>query len=132
TLAPAEPIAERVEAETLSVQAEVAAEAPAETSATVEAAEPEAPAADAEAEAAMRWLEGLAAQQGANPEELLTAPEDRTLETPAWVSAAAQTAANEHVPATETSPFEDIAPAPSIASAEIETEPEPDAPEPEP
>jgi hypothetical protein len=35
----------------------------------------------------LRWLEGLAAQQGARPDELLTAPGERTVETPAWVAA---------------------------------------------
>jgi hypothetical protein len=42
---------------------------------------------------ALRWLEGLAAQQGARPEELLSAPEDRPAEAPAWVAAEAGTAA---------------------------------------
>jgi hypothetical protein len=42
------------------------------------------------ADEAMRWLEGLAAQQGAAPEELVTAPEERTTTPPEWV--AAQTA----------------------------------------
>jgi tetratricopeptide (TPR) repeat protein len=130
-LTPIEPTAERVETETLSITAEVApleaAEAP------VEAASAEALSPDTEEEAAMRWLEGLAAQQGANPEELLTAPEERTLVTPAWISAAAQAAADEAQPAPETSPFEAVGPAASpITPAELDAEPEPAAPEPEP
>jgi len=36
-------------------------------------------------DASFAWLEGLAARQGANPEELLTRPEDRLNEPPEWV-----------------------------------------------
>ncbi len=35
---------------------------------------------------AFAWLEALAAKQGAKPEELLTKPEDRPVETPDWLS----------------------------------------------
>jgi tetratricopeptide (TPR) repeat protein len=108
------PAAEAVATPTSEMSVTPAGEAAAET-----------PSADDEAEAAMRWLEGLAAQQGAKPEELLTAPEERTLETPAWISAqAAEQAATAEpaAPAEEPSPFEALA-AP---------EPEPAAPEPEP
>jgi hypothetical protein len=49
------------------------------------------PAVEAQSEMseddAMRWLESLAAQQGANPDELVTAPEDRLSAPPAWVAA---------------------------------------------
>ena len=37
-------------------------------------------------EDAFAWLESLAAKQGAKPEELLTKPEDRPVETPDWLS----------------------------------------------
>ncbi|MFQ5409101.1 MAG: hypothetical protein ACE5FI_11865, partial [Anaerolineales bacterium] len=40
----------------------------------------------ADEDAALAWLEGLAAKQGAREEELITAPEKRTDELPAWVS----------------------------------------------
>jgi hypothetical protein len=36
---------------------------------------------------ALRWLEGLAAQQGASPDELLTTPPERLVETPDWIAA---------------------------------------------
>ncbi len=66
-------------------------------------AEPEVEALDADE--AMRWLEGLAAQQGANPEELLTAPEERPTETPAWIAAEqAQAAAVQAEPVAEDEP----------------------------
>jgi hypothetical protein len=35
---------------------------------------------------AMRWLEQLAAQQGANPDELITKPEERIAQPPAWIA----------------------------------------------
>jgi hypothetical protein len=38
----------------------------------------------------MAWLEGLAAKQGAKPEELLTKPEERSEELPNWLSEAAE------------------------------------------
>jgi tetratricopeptide (TPR) repeat protein len=59
--------------------------------------EPAAPAPEAapdlgamEADEAMRWLEGLAAKQGAAPEELTTKPEERVEAPPAWVAAQAE------------------------------------------
>jgi hypothetical protein len=66
---PAEPL----EAETPSQQATVPTEA--ELTETLDEDE------------ALRWLEGLAAQQGARAEELLTSPEERPTETPAWIAA---------------------------------------------
>ncbi|MEP7355853.1 MAG: hypothetical protein ABI847_01275, partial [Anaerolineales bacterium] len=55
------------------------------------AAEPsmlaQADAAESDEDAAMRWLEGLAAQQGANAEELFTEPETRPLTPPSWITA---------------------------------------------
>ncbi len=86
-------------------------------------------AADADTEAALRWLEGLAAQQGAKPEELLTLPEDRTLEAPTWVATEAQAAADLVTPQPEASPFEAVTP---TISPLAEAEPEPAEPEPEP
>jgi tetratricopeptide (TPR) repeat protein len=47
---------------------------------------PELPDMD-DTDAALRWLESLAANQGAKEEELLTRPEDRTAEPPAWLQA---------------------------------------------
>jgi hypothetical protein len=38
----------------------------------------------------MAWLEGLAAKQGAKPEELLTKPEDRSEEMPEWLKKTAE------------------------------------------
>lgn len=56
--------------------------------------------ASMDADAAMAWLEGLAAQQGANPDELITAPEARAAETPAWI--VAEQVAAEQAPALDT------------------------------
>ncbi|MFH2102959.1 MAG: tetratricopeptide repeat protein [Chloroflexota bacterium] len=39
---------------------------------------------EVDGDAALAWLEGLAAKQGARPEELLTKPEDRPVEPPSW------------------------------------------------
>jgi len=69
---------------TLGVAAEVSA-----------AAVEEAPAAPADEDDALAWLEGLAARQGAAEEELLTAPEDRVETPPAWVEETAEEAAEE-------------------------------------
>ncbi|MCC6188850.1 MAG: hypothetical protein IT318_07430 [Anaerolineales bacterium] len=70
---------------------ELAASVPAEPAGfdTVAADIPSSAAAVAaiDEDEALRWLEGLAAQQGAVPEELISAPEDRPAETPAWISA---------------------------------------------
>ena len=60
----------------------VTGEPPVEASAQ---AEPDAAAM--EADEAMRWLEGLAAQQGANPDELFTEPEARPMAPPSWITA---------------------------------------------
>ena len=61
--------------------------------------------AASEEEEAMRWLEGLAAQQGASADELFTEPEARPLTPPSWITAeqmrameTAQPAAPEEVP----------------------------------
>ncbi|MCF6278245.1 MAG: tetratricopeptide repeat protein, partial [Anaerolineales bacterium] len=43
-------------------------------------------------DAAMNWLESLAAKQGANPEELLTDPDARTEDAPDWVEQAKEAA----------------------------------------
>ncbi|NOY97897.1 MAG: tetratricopeptide repeat protein [Chloroflexi bacterium] len=46
-------------------------------------------------DAAMNWLEGLAAKQGAKAEELITKPEDRTESAPEWVEQAKDAASGE-------------------------------------
>ena len=74
---------------------EETAEAPAPAAPPAATPEPSvetapAPSADLgsmSAEDALRWLEGLAAQQGAKPEELLTRPEERLTHPPTWVPA---------------------------------------------
>jgi tetratricopeptide (TPR) repeat protein len=40
---------------------------------------------DQDLDAAMNWLESLAARQGANEEELITSPQDRNEEPPEWI-----------------------------------------------
>jgi competence ComEA-like helix-hairpin-helix protein len=67
-------------------------------------------------EAALAWLEGLAAKQGASEEELITKPEERPVETPDWIQelaaepgeavpdAVADEAVTEEVPAPEEVP----------------------------
>jgi tetratricopeptide (TPR) repeat protein len=65
-------------------------EAPAPLEPQPEAEAPAAPGADLgamSAEEALRWLEGLAAQQGAKPDELLTKPEERLAQPPTWIAA---------------------------------------------
>ncbi len=47
---------------------------------------------------ALGWLEGLAAKQGAKPEELLTTPEDRSEEMPDWLRPSGET--SEQIPST--------------------------------
>jgi hypothetical protein len=54
------------------------------TSAPAEEAAPDLSSMDADE--AMRWLEGLAAKQGAAPEELITKPEERTAQPPGWIT----------------------------------------------
>jgi hypothetical protein len=55
---------------------------------------------------ALAWLEGLAVKQGANAEELVTQPEERIEEPPAWVQP--ETVTKELTPSSEavTKPFE--------------------------
>jgi hypothetical protein len=70
------------------------------------------------AEEALRWLEGLAAQQGARPEELLTQPEERLTQPPSWIAAqAAQPVAEEPQP----KPMDTAGLLPSLASILEET-----------
>jgi competence ComEA-like helix-hairpin-helix protein len=64
-------------------------------------------------DAAMAWLESLAAKQGASEEELLTAPEDRLEEPPDWV----QDVAAEGEILEETEPEEKIDSAAAAAMA---------------
>jgi cytochrome c-type biogenesis protein CcmH/NrfG len=83
---------------------------------------------------AMRWLESLAAQQGARPEELITPPEERQAEPPTWAAAppAPESAIGE---ATETTtPAESVlpTPAPSPEPAPVVTPPVSKAPKPPP
>jgi competence ComEA-like helix-hairpin-helix protein len=52
-------------------------------------AQPAAPAEEMSVDAAMAWLEALAAKQGVPEEELTTRPEERVAETPEWVQALA-------------------------------------------
>ena len=67
-----------------------------------------------EQDAAMNWLESLAANQGANPEELITDPNARTENAPAWVERAKDaTTAEPTVPQAETSPAEEPAAEPA-------------------
>jgi competence ComEA-like helix-hairpin-helix protein len=94
--------------------------------AEIEAPEVEAPADDLDfddADAAMAWLESLAAKQGVSEEELLTSPEERTDTPPDWVQEAAQQEIAETdapidvaVPEAEVTPEESTPP-------ETETEP---------
>jgi tetratricopeptide (TPR) repeat protein len=63
-----------------------------------------------EQDAALNWLENLAANQGANPEELITDPNARTEDAPEWVQKAQDASV-------ETSTEEETLPAP-VASEE--------------
>ncbi len=49
----------------------------------------------ADEDAALAWLEGLAAKQGASEEELISEPDTRTDELPSWVSDMSETAVDE-------------------------------------
>ena len=70
-------------------------------------------------DAAMKWLESLAANQGAKPEELLTDPASRTEEAPEWVEKAKNVMAE---PASEPAAAEDEIPAWLRDDEEGETE----------
>lgn len=74
----------------------------------------------AEQDAAMLWLESLAAKQGAKSEELITNPNDRLEKAPEWVEQAK--AAGEAQPAAP-APVEPEAPAPVSESAWAESAP---------
>jgi hypothetical protein len=86
----------------------------------------------------MAWLESLAAQQGANPDELLTTPETRPAEAPAWVVAEQQAAEQPPImqapaseaPAPEPPPMEALPTRPLAPPPPAETAPpaEPPAP----
>ena len=109
---PAEPAAETIAVGTPPLMAAVDSAAP---------TTPESADLDADADAALRWLEGLAAQQGANPEELLTTPEERTLELPSWIAAeqAAAPPAETQSIAEQPVPVQVELPAPATRSAEL-------------
>src|SRR5437016_13724625 len=57
------------------------------------AAAPPSAAPEMNTDDALRWLEGLAMQHGGKPEEMVTPPEERTTQPPAWVAAQQATAA---------------------------------------
>jgi competence ComEA-like helix-hairpin-helix protein len=59
---------------------------------------------------AIAWLEGLAAKHGANPEELVTNPEDRTETEPEWVqqAKATQEQAGAEMPVSEKQPSAEV------------------------
>lgn len=106
---------------------------------TAEAAEtvPEPPTAEAanvpgdDIDAALAWLESLAAKQGADEETLVTRPEDRLAAPPEWVQQAEEpepAPSTQEAEAAGTAPAEEAQPAPEIAgempepvTAEIET-----------
>jgi len=83
----------------------------------VETTQPEAPpeAVLSDEDAALAWLESLAAKQGVSEEELITTPDERLEKPPSWVEAAAVGAAlgaieefgqEEEPPTAEEPPFE--------------------------
>ena len=75
----------------------------------------------AEQDAAMLWLESLAAKQGAKSEELLTKPGDRTEKPPEWVEQAkAVGEVQPAAPAPEPEPVAPPAPAPVAPAASLD------------
>jgi hypothetical protein len=73
-----------------------------------------------DADDALRWLEGLAMQHGGKPEEMVTPPEERTTQPPAWVAAQQQPATPEVAPVEPTPPVAAVQPptAPEASQAE--------------
>jgi len=69
---------------------------------------------------ALRWMESLAAQHGARPEELITAPEDRPTETPSWIAAQQGDAGALSMPAYVPPEVEEPAPTGMLAPEEAE------------
>ncbi len=57
---------------------------------------------------AMGWLESLAAKQGANPEELLTKPQERSDEMPDWLQPGAETPPKAEPPKPHRTPAETL------------------------
>ncbi len=116
---------------------EAPAEAPVETAspASAETAVPTQPSAGAvadatigtlgtssdEQDAAMNWLESLAANQGANPEELITDPNARTEDAPEWVQKA-QDVSESAAPAIEEMPEQEEVPAEEEAPVAVPAE----------
>jgi len=89
-----------------------------------------APAVAAEDEA-LAWLESLAAKHGAKPEELVTQPEARVEETPAWIREAQAAPEPPAEPApVEPAPAAAPTPEPEPLPAWLTVEPEPGIPEP--
>jgi hypothetical protein len=97
----------------------------------------EAPAGEAEGapllsqedeEAAMAWLEGLAARQGAMEEDLLTSPEERTDTLPDWVQEIAAEETEEAGQAGATLESDDLDLPPWLRATEAEAEQAVEAP----
>ncbi len=59
---------------------------------------------ESEQDDAMKWLEALAAKQGAKAEELITKPEDRTHDAPTWVAPTTEQPAAPAAPVAQTPP----------------------------
>jgi tetratricopeptide (TPR) repeat protein/uncharacterized protein Smg (DUF494 family) len=59
---------------------------------------------ESEQDDAMKWLEALAAKQGAKAEELITKPEDRTHDAPTWVAPTVEQPAAPVAPVAQTPP----------------------------
>ena len=83
---------------------------------------------ESEQDDAMKWLEALAAKQGAKAEELITKPEDRTHDAPTWVAPTAeQPATPTALPASfdqptvvqkRSAPVSEVTPGPGISNQE--------------
>jgi tetratricopeptide (TPR) repeat protein len=115
TPATPEPVASESEIFAPSVEP-VAPAAEDEFSARVDASAPGVSADDQDA--SLAWLESLAAKHGANPEELLTAPDARQDTPPDWVTQVVETPAAP----------EPVAPEPEIVTPAEEVPPQDDAP----
>ena len=75
----------------------------------------------AEQDAALNWLEQLAAKQGANPDELITDPNARTEAAPEWVQQAQDVSETTSQPAVEAAPASEApAAVPSVEKPQAE------------
>ena len=106
--APAEEIPEWLKAAEAEAQA---AEAPAAAETAAPSAEAALPPIPEGEEAALAWLESLAAKQGVPQEELITRPEERPAAPPEWVAEAP--AAEEEQPITTPEPILAMEPPPA-------------------